>query len=246
MIPVAIVAHPRREAMAHTLARQVQADAICWDVGKIGAEANHMQAWSWLAQSGQPWGVVLEDDVVVCEGFREQLEAALECAPSPIVSLYLGRGRPPHWQESIARAAGGSALSPVSWLMAPALLSGQGYAMHTELFAKTRHVRWQILKMGLPIDEAVTAWNRTHDGPHAKVAYTWPSLVDHRDGPTLVDHYDGPRNGLTALMAEDCDPSGAAMAEVRKAWQFGAHQNWDSSSIALVEPLTTIEEDAAG
>lgn len=41
--------------MAHALGRAVTADVICWDVSKIGAEANHLQAWRWLKDLPTPW-----------------------------------------------------------------------------------------------------------------------------------------------------------------------------------------------
>lgn len=235
MIPIAVVAHPKREKMAHDLARKVNADVICWDVTRAGAEANHLQAWRWLAELPTEWGVVLEDDVIVCEDFTDQLTQALRVAPTSIVSLYLGRGRPPHWAESVAKVVA----SDVSWLTAPALLSAQGYAMRTSFFAQHRLVAGRVERNGYPIDEAITSWISHVRNPLCDVSYALPSLVDHRDGPTIVEHWDGPRNGLTALVADDCDPSGANLPEIRKAWRFGAHNNWDSTSIALDIPLTT-------
>ena len=223
--------------MGHALAAKVNADVVCWDVGKIGAEANHLQAWRWLAELPTEWGVVLEDDVIPCEGFTEQLTQALYYAPTSIVSLYLPRGRPPHWQESIGKAVA----ADVSWLTAPAMMSCQGYAMRTEFFAQHRKILNRINLHRYPIDEAITSWVSHIRNPVCDVSYALPSLVDHRDGPTLIDHWDGPRDGERALMTWDSDPTGASLPRVRKAWRFGAHSNWDSTSIALDIPLTMKE-----
>lgn len=235
-IPIAVVAHHKRHAMAMKLAAAVGAEAICWDNG-VGADGNHLAAWDWLAEEDSQWCVVLEDDVIPCPNFSWQLQHATEHAPTDIVALYLGRGRPPHWQEPIARVLPTAIEARVSWLSAPAMLSCQGYAMRTELFRKgLGSLRWYLRTRRLPIDEAMTTW--IADKGYT-VSYALPSLVEHRDGPTLVDHWDGPRNGLTALLADDCDPSGALLPEIRTAWLFGAHTHWNRSSIPLDIPLTT-------
>lgn len=233
MIPIAIVAHPKREAMGHALAQAVSADAVCWDVTHIGAEANHLQAWRWLADLPSEWGVVLEDDVIVCKGFVAQLTRALHYAPTSLVSLYLPRGRPPHWQESISKAVS----ADVCWLTAPAMMSCQGYAMRTQFFSHHKDINRRVGRHNLPIDEAITSWLNNPRTPLLNVSYVLPSLVDHRDGPTLVQHWDGPRGGRTALLTPDSDPSGADLPEVRKAWLFGAHNNWNATSLALEIPL---------
>lgn len=234
-IPIAIVAHPKRNADAIRLAAQTHAEAVCWDIHNQGAEVNHLAAWEWLGGESTRWGVVLEDDVIPCKGFQQQLAAALENSPTPIVSLYLGRGRPPHWQQRISRVIATEA----SYITAQALLGGQGYAMRTELFHDFDRVRHLVNRKRLPIDEAISAW-AVEMG--IRVSYPVPSLVDHRDGPTLIRHWDGPRNGLTALLTDDSDPSGALLPEIRKAWLFGPHAHWDSSSLELGTPLTTKKE----
>lgn len=233
MIPIVIVAHPKREAMGHALAQEVSADAVCWDVTHIGAEANHLQAWRWLADLRAEWGVVLEDDVIVCKGFLAQLTRALHCAPTSLVSLYLPRGRPPHWQESIAKAVS----ADVCWLTAPAMMSCQGYAMRTEFFSQHKEINRRVGRHHLPIDEAITSWLNSPLNPLQDVSYALPSLVDHRDGPTLIEHRDGPRDGERALMTWDSDPTGASLPRVRKSWLFGAHNNWNATSLALEIPL---------
>jgi GR25 family glycosyltransferase involved in LPS biosynthesis len=232
-IPIAIVAHPRRNRMANMLANQVGAEAIVWDVGEIGAASNHLQAWEYLAGTGAEWGVVLEDDVIPCRDFYRNLAKAIEVSPLPILSLYLGRGRPPQWQQSVSRAI----TQDVSFITAPVLLSAQGYAMRTELLADHKRVGLFATRIRRPIDEAISYWatkKRKREGD--KFAYCRFSLVDHWDGPTLIeDHGDGRgRNGLTDLMAGDCDPSGSALPEIRKAWLMaGPSTDWSRGCTRL-------------
>ena len=230
-VPIAIVAHPRREAYANKLATRVAADAVCWDIDKIGPERNHLKAWEWLADSGQGFGVVLEDDVIPTRNFRHNVNQAIKHAPTRLIALYLGRGRPPQHQQAISRTI----TRPVSFITAPRLLSAQAYILPTELYARWKEVRhfFGHQDQRRPIDEAISAWVDHKVGE--KFSYTRFSLVDHLDGPTLVRHPDGQdRNGKTALHTEDCDPKGAALPEIRKAWLLSSGQvDWTCGSMEL-------------
>ena len=237
-IDVGIVAHPKREAMAMDLADRVGAQCICWDAAHLGAERNHLRVWEWLANSDAEFGVVLEDDVIPCRAFRRNLTEAIKYAPTPILSLYLGRGRcaghSPLYQQRIAQVI----TSDVSIITSPSLLSAQGYAMRPEMFARHEEVRGFAFHSGrknIPIDEAISIWVTKHRlGP---ISYCRHSIVDHRDGPTVVeDHRDesAPRTGKTQLMAPDCDPSGKELPEIRKAWLVAAPDtDWTKGYVAL-------------
>ncbi len=240
-IAIGIVAHLKREAMATDLAHRVGAQVICWDRDKarIGAERNHLRVWEWLAGADSEWGVVLEDDVVPCRRFAKNLTEAITHAPTPIVSLYLGRGRcaghDPLYQQWVARVI----TKDVSFITAPSLLSAQGYAMRTELFAdheKVRHEAFHPGRPNMPIDEAISVWAKKQR-PGSNISYCRRSIVDHRDGQTLVmNHRDrgAKRNGRTQLMAPDCDPLGASLPEIRKAWLVaGTDEDWTRGSAAL-------------
>jgi hypothetical protein len=158
------------------------------------------------------------------------------------------------------------------WIMLPEFLSAQGYAMHRHLLGHADYLRKFYCGEGNgrvdahPIDEGITYMmnianhRRTGDGyyGHARgsltraqdvpteVSYAFPSIVEHRDGPTIIVHRDGPRNGTTALMTADCDPSGAALPEIRKAWVFGPHSNWDSSAVHLEDIVGKLKETTNG
>lgn len=230
MIPVVVVAHPRRRKLVDRLIKQVNPDAIVWDDANRGAGRNHMSAWKWLADydDAQGWGVVLEDDVVPSAGFRNHLGAALANAPTPFVSLYLGRGRPLCYQQRIAQKIA----SDVSYLTAPDLLSAQGYAMPVYLFRDA--IRFLSVRMSrgkLPPDEGLSVWSRHRS---IQVSHCRHSLVDHLDGKTLVrDHGDGqPRNGKTGLVTPD-SAGGEDLPEIRRAWLRAGSHDWTRGSVAL-------------
>jgi hypothetical protein len=159
MASVGVVAHHSRLEIGERLADQVNAEFMTVDKGDIGAGRNHEAAWKWLEGGDAKWGVVLEDDAKPVVSFRKQLDLALAAAPFPIVSLYLGRARPPHWQNSIASVIA----SPASWLLADELLHHVGVAIPTVLIgtmldaisADSDYVWGKI-----PIDEAIGRWVR--------------------------------------------------------------------------------------
>jgi hypothetical protein len=217
--------------MANRLAEQVKADAVVWDVGKIGASKNHIQAWEWLADSGQEWGVILEDDVIPSPNFDQNLNMAIRYCPTPIMSLYLGRGGSPHWQPSVSAVI----TQDVSFLTAPVLLSAQGYAVHKSILARHAGFRRCAFHHPRPIDESLSYWASTRYR-NLHFSYCRRSLVDHRDGPTLIaDHGDGQgRNGKTRLWTKDCDPKGKDLPEVRKAWLMANREtDWSLGSVAI-------------
>lgn len=212
---IAIVAHPSRSTIAHALGAAVQADLMSWDSTRIGCEANHLQAWEYLAECGTDWGVALEDDVYVVRYFRDQLRQVLEVAPSPVVSLYLGRGHPhggeSDWQNRIAAKIA----SDVCWLTAESLLSAQGYAIASPLIPDMLStVRPLATDEGLPIDEAISWWCQERN---ILVAHCRPSIVNHRDETPLIQ------------TRKDGQPRTAE----RVAWLFDWRDKWDESTTHL-------------
>ncbi|QDH91829.1 glycosyltransferase [Mycobacterium phage Phrappuccino] len=215
-VSMAIVADERRRTQAESLCDRTAAEAIVWDneTYRFGCEANHRRAWNWLAGSGEQWGLVLEDDIAIPRNFRAQVQQALAVAPTGVVSLYLGRGRPPHWQPAIARAITARA-TDTCWFTGPALLSAQAYAVRADL--------WPALLSlppddTTPIDEQITAWLIASG---IEVSYSWPSLVDHR-------------TDLAPLIAARAD--GQSRTERRVAWKTGVRKHWDASSAPLHTP----------
>ena len=223
-VPVAIVTHSTRYQWATEMALETGAEAICLDNTDLGCEVNHLRAWEWLGGGSCPWSVVLEDDALPIPKFRLQLHSALQVAPTPIVGLYLGQSRPPHWQPSIARAIAQTREADACFLRSRDLLHGVGYAIRTDLIPDLLDYVPHLIRANIPIDEAISAWARDRA---LGISHTWPSLVDHRDEKTLITHHDGqPRT------------------EPRKAWCADWRERWEPTlgEIALPECLTHREE----
>lgn len=208
MMQIGIVAHTSRLSYAKTLSRAVKSDFLSVDDGTLRADDNHEHVQHHLAGLPSTWSVILEDDAEPVDDFRDQLTHALPLSPSPIVSLYLGKKRPPHWQLRIERALKEAKTVDASWIVSTRLLHAVGYAIRTELLPSLLgHVTAR------PVDEHISDWAMQYG--HT-VAYTIGSLVDHADIPTIVEH-----------------PDGQPRRPGRKAWTVGGRDIWTSISVPM-------------
>lgn len=213
---IAIVAHPSRHDMAVELAHQVNAEAVIWDNKNEGCDANHLKAWDWHAQHDLPklasreFKVVLEDDAVPCDNFREQLDMALAALPVEIaiVSLYLGTGYPRQWQSGLRTVVAGPLEDAPNFLTTDALLSCVGYAIRYPWISSAQFfIGWGITN-GKPVDQALSMMCGDYG---LRVPYTHPSLVNHQGDESLIkQRTDG--EGRTSR---------------RRAWRFGTRERWD-------------------
>lgn len=219
---IGVVAHIARQQMAEQLANQVQADCISVDDGTLGCEQNHLHVQQHLHahHPDTDWHLILEDDAIPCNNFREQLHQALTVAPTPIVSLYLGTNRPHYYQPIGTRSA--TPLQPLiadatqradhtntPWITSRSLFHAVAYTIRTDLVDDLLN----NIEPSRPIDKAISRWAETR---HHPVAYTWPSLTNHRDEPTLFHH-----------------PDGAPRTEPRKAWRHGTRATWTNQTVQL-------------
>ena len=211
-VPLAVVTHPKRIAWANSLAEAVNAEAVIVDKHSWGCETTHLRALEWLGSGTCPWSVVLEDDAVPIPFFRRQLHAMLRVAPTPIVSLYLGRSRPPHWQSSISQTLAAVREKDACFLRCRDLLHAVGYAVHTSLIPE------MLVSIGrtTPIDEGISAWAREQGH---EISMSWPSLVDHRDKGSLITHQDGQDR-----------------TEPRKAWYADSREVWEPTQAEIPVP----------
>ena len=213
---IGIVAHATRAVVAKQLNKTVRADFISIDNNSLmGCEGNHWAVQNHLVNLGAEWSVVLEDDAEPVDGFRDQLSAALKSAPesASVISLYIGRQRPPQHQGAIGRALQAANATGAHWLLGNRLLHAVAYAIRTERLPSLLEF---TTRRATPIDQHMTVWARETLG-RRPVAYTVPSLCNHADIPTVVDHPDGqPR------------PPG------RVAWQTGRRDHWAASSVPLL------------
>jgi hypothetical protein len=224
MTAVGVVAHHTRQERAGRLAEVVGAEVVSVDMGGLGAGGNHERCYGWLAESGEPWSVVLEDDAMPVKGFRAQLDAVLRAAPTGLVSLYLGRARPPHWQPSIARVITGDE----HFLLGTELLHHVAVAIRTPLIpAMLDFIRSDAdyRSGGLPIDEAVGRWARSASVP---VGYAHPSIVDHDHTlDTVIRRHVSQHRAETGTRNRH---------EQRRAWAFGSRQRWEPITASIPEP----------
>lgn len=207
---IGVVAHALRAKQAQALTRKVGADFISIDTnGLMGCDGNHEAVQRHLAALPSAFSVVLEDDAVPIDGFRDQLNEALLMAPTPIVSLYLGRLRPPWAQDGIQAAIGQAQDEAADWIIGTHLLHAVGYAIKTELLPSLLNYP----PTPLPVDQHISRFAQTYG--HL-ISYAFPSLVDHADLPTIVEH-----------------PDGQPRTPGRVAWQTGAHPNWSTRSVTM-------------
>lgn len=212
-ITIGIVGHIARGPGARKLMHTARAAFLSLDNGTYGADANHRRTWERLSTTTTPnpdsWLVVLEDDAVPCDDFRNQLEEALAVAPAQIVSLYLGQQRPPQFQWAIEPAIEKAEKQGAAWLVGRQLIHAVGVAIRADLVP----AMLDDLDREFPIDESLNLWVNKR---MYRVAYPIPSLIDHADGETLIKHRDGqPR-----------DPG-------RVAWRFGARSEWNRDFVDI-------------
>jgi hypothetical protein len=177
---VAVVTHPQRAAMGELLAYQQHGFSVL-DADGEGCAATHVRALRELAgRTNARWLVVLEDDAVPVAGFCTHAGDALEHACGVLVSFYLGTGNNPGVQNVVRAAVRAADKGDCSWIRADCLMSTVGYAIHRsvvdDLLGFVPHYRAE-----LPV--AITRWAQMTGNT---VDYTWPSLVDHRDGWSTI------------------------------------------------------------
>ncbi|ACH62205.1 hypothetical protein MYRNA_238 [Mycobacterium phage Myrna] len=223
---VAVVGHVDRRGKRDQFLENI-ADRTFEDDGRLGAGRNHLRAWRWLARQEEEWGVVLEDDAVPVDGLPDQIHSALYVAPTPVVSLYLGRGRPPGIQHAVQRTLGMISVDGVDpcWLVHPGLAHCVGVAIRTDqIESLIEYMPWH-LRSGMPPDEIISRWAQR--GPKCLVSYTWPSLVDHNDElPTTI--VDRRSMILDEIWGEQDRREEDPPKLVRKAWRAERREEWNS------------------
>jgi hypothetical protein len=238
---VGIVGHIDRADRVRALASHVRPEIISIDNGDLSCEGNHRHVWSTLATDylGSRWTVVLEDDAVPVDNFDVQLEHALRAAPASVVSLYLGRTRPPDAQGVIRQSVRVANLVDAHWLVSDRLLHAVGVAIRTPLVSSMLDYIAQPPAVFDPIDIAISRWAQANRIP---VAYTWPSLVDHADGPTVIEEHpdSASRDRLIPL------PDGRMRLARRVAWRVGARDRWTHNGIRMRLSVQTRAAESTG
>ena len=197
--------------MADALAEQVNAHVLSFDDGTLGFR-NHTKVWAQCALENTDWCLVLEDDAVPVQHFTAQMRAAFENAPTPVVSLYLGSDN--RTTATTFDVVAKAEANDTSWILHNKLLHAVAVAIRTPLVANM--LEYVERKRYLPIDDAISGW-RARNLLKQPIAYTAPSLCDHRDTPTVIEQH------------RDRRPRNYA----RKAIWVGTRTHWNTDTVTL-------------
>lgn len=197
---------------------------VIMDKAGQGAEFTHSEALSYLLcctdtmrrTKGRGWFLVLEDDAWIREDFLDQLDQVIAVAPADIIGLYLGTGYPRQWQPVLRRTVG-SLDEDSCFLMLPEMLNMVGYVVRAELAEEMSEILMRD-RLTMCADQIVTAFIRERE---IRVAYTRPSIVDHRQDidPVITTRHDGQDRSLA-----------------RRAWKFGSRKYWQNTAVAVAAP----------
>ncbi|MFZ5350089.1 hypothetical protein [Enterobacter asburiae] len=176
---IAIVAHHSRRTMAEELASKLEADIVFMDEHSAGANSNHLRALRWAAEQSDRV-IIIEEDALPVEGFRDKAQDWLARFPDDMLSFYLGTGRPPQYQKEIAGMLVDADRVSADHLVLSKLIHGVCYSPP----------QGRLTRM-------LNAWNKTLAADYAvgeafggRVIYPCYSLVDHADMPTVERHPD--------------------------------------------------------
>lgn len=173
-----IVAHVDRSRQAFDLDDALGGAYIALDDGTLGEWGNHAAALSWGSQQACTHVLCIEDDAVPVPNLLEEAKKAVEYISNSCISLYVGTGRPR--QPRVLQAIAAADAADSTWLQADSLLWGVAFIMPR--WHIPHMLEWARLSV-LPTDQRIGAWYRSLG---MKVAYTWPSLVDHADTPSVI------------------------------------------------------------
>jgi hypothetical protein len=219
MTKIGIVGHYSRQKIGRELRKDVGAEYLSTDLGFFGATQNHYRVWEHLnaVAAREEWCLVLEDDAIPVSDFVDQLPMVLGCVPPNIdvVSLYFGQLYPRCWADRMGQAANLATRDDACWIVGEPVLHGVAIAMTGQsvdnMLSAIRYAPKQY-QTG-PFDEAINWWCTVH---HHKVAYCWPSIIQHSDVPTIIKH-----------------PDGAERESGRVAYRFGGRESWDTKSVLI-------------
>lgn len=186
-----VVGHHSRRHQAEQLALSLNAHLLI-DEGQHGANWSHRRAIEWASQQDCRV-VILEDDALPVDDFKEKVADWLERFPDDLCSFYLGTGRPPQYQLDIAMKLIESDKRQTDYITLKRLIHGVCYSPPPASISRIID-RWDATKAA---DYAVG------DAYGGQVIYPCWSLVDHADAETVERH-----------------PDAAPRTERRRAWRF--------------------------
>lgn len=202
------MAHPQRASMAYQVEARGEIGAIVWDTNGDRWETGR-RCLDVGRGSRADWWLVVQDDAVLPRRFMAGVERALNTVsrlqremqprePAP-VCFYVGAAQPFRRtvleavrEQSKTRGAL-SAIAP-AWLRMPELNWGVAVAYPTHLLDRV-----VIAGDSHPNQNYDARAGAYFSGRKVPTWYTWPSLVDHREGPSLVPGRTARRKALRFL-----------------------------------------------
>lgn len=186
-ISIVIMTHHKRIVNAHSL--HMKLNEMGFDEVYVSIDTNESE-WlngksSWRYHKDSDWAVTLQDDAIILDTFKENLESALANIPEETcLSLYTGKVTPYH--KEVSEAVEKANQSGASYLSSDNLLWGVGFAMKTEDIPVILDCVDVNKYRNLQYDNRIGMFFRERG---KNIYYTNPSLVDHDYTlPSLVGH----------------------------------------------------------
>jgi hypothetical protein len=220
VLSVAIMAHPKRHKFVADLAPRLCGSEVVWDTDDDRWETGSRAMLAYDEQAD--WHLVVQDDVIPCDGFLAAVARALGAVPAdqPVASFYTGRTRP--YSEHVRRAVDSAIKGGYTWMAMRGPLWGPAVAVRTGV----------IREMVAAADQLGNVPNydmRMSEFFHARGDVCWysiPSLVNHRVGvenPSLVPGR-GAGEGRVAYHFHQGDA--AQLEWTEEAWLPGDPSEW--------------------
>jgi len=179
-LAIVIMAHPKRKEWAEELAAKLDAPIVydqknnVWDTCR--------RAWLSQLESGAEYVLVLQDDTIIGDNFRERAAELIERhekAGDFIYSFYAG--------EMLATRIDAAIRKGNDHIIAGAIFNEVALCMKREHI--TRMVKWSD-ERNAQTDQEIGRWARL---ARLTILYPIPSIVDHRTGESLYrKHYNKP------------------------------------------------------
>lgn len=206
------MAHPSRRTWAEDLGRRLEAEVV-YDADGVEWHTARRALLSYDPASD--WHVVIQDDAIPCDQFRDALDAVLPHARGLPVGLYLGTVRPQG--RLVTRAVASAQRAGVNWIE----WQGGGPRWGVGVAYPTRQIPALVAGADLdPHPHYDARVRRFYKLSGVSARYPLPSLVDHRpadENPSLICSQNPDRRAhVFQRDVSDVDWSGGALVIDRR------------------------------
>lgn len=178
--------HPFRDRLVERLREQANV-CVHEDPNMRGVCYNHARALACMARNDTTnWSVLVQDDIVLLDGWEQELGLAAKYSPSKILGLAV------HAQEGFSAYR-----RRVPYITGAFLLRANAIAYHQSVIRPLARFMALAAQMGYEYDDhAATTWGMLNDEPPARVTR---SLVSHQDVKSLLGHSGGNKTQFTRI-----------------------------------------------